>query len=134
MIRREAAIFLVVGSLTVVVDFLVYRSLVWFDLLGIDTAKAVGFVAGTLFAYFANRYWTFGHKRAMPGSWYRFIILYALTLGANVAVNAGMLGLLAEVPWSIQFAFLVATAVSATLNFLGMKFFVFKAHVAQEAL
>jgi putative flippase GtrA len=134
MIRRELAIFLVVGSLTVLVDFLAYRALLWSALLEVDPAKAVSFITGTVFAYFANRHWTFGRKQPVPGSWYRFIILYALTLGANVQVNKLMLKLLATMPWDLLLAFLVATGVSAALNFIGMKWFVFKANMAHEAL
>lgn len=134
MIRRELAVFLVVGSLTVLVDFLAYRGLLWSGLLGVDPAKAASFITGTVFAYFANRFWTFGHKPHAAGSWYRFILLYALTLGANVLVNALMLRVLSQIPSAIQLAFLVATGVSAALNFIGMKLFVFKANIANEAL
>lgn len=134
MIRRELAIFLVVGSLTVLVDFLAYRGLLWSGLLGVDPAKAASFITGTVFAYFANRHWTFGRKQHASGSWYRFILLYAITLGANVLVNAVMLKVSSGMLWALQFAFLVATAVSAALNFIGMKLFVFKANIANEAL
>ncbi|HEX5056006.1 MAG TPA: GtrA family protein [Gammaproteobacteria bacterium] len=134
MIRRELAVFLVVGSLTVLVDFLSYRGLLWSGLLAVDSAKAAGFIAGTLFAYFANRHWTFGNNPHAAGSWYRFILLYALTLGANVLVNAVMLRLFSGMPWDLQLAFLIATGVSAVLNFIGMKLFVFRANIANEAL
>lgn len=134
MIRREVAVFLVVGSLTVVVDFLSYRTLLWWGLSGVDTAKAVGFIAGTLFAYFANRHWTFGHTRPASGSWHRFAVLYTLTLGANVVVNAVALKMMVALPWALHIAFLLATGVSAILNFIGMKLFVFKAEMTKEAL
>jgi putative flippase GtrA len=48
------------------------------------------------------------------------------TLGANVLVNALILKLLADVEFAIQLAFLLATGASASLNFVGMKFFVFR--------
>jgi putative flippase GtrA len=99
---------------------------VWSGLLGVDIAKATGFLVGTVFAYFANRIWTFGHKSHAPGSAWRFTVLYAATLGANVFVNALALAVLADVTAAIQMSFLLATGVSATLNFLGMKLFVFK--------
>ena len=88
MIRRELVIFLAVGALTVLIDFMTYRGLVWTQLLGVDAAKAAGFLAGTLFAYFANRFWTFRHKRHGEGSARRFALLYAITLGVNVLINA----------------------------------------------
>ena len=132
MIKREPQIFLIVGSLTVFVDFLAYRGLIWTGLLEINSAKAIGFLAGTVFAYCANRFWTFGHKKHAPGSVWRFVLLYTLTLGSNVFVNAIGLRMLDEVSPSVLIAFLIATGVSATLNFIGMKYFVFKARVTLE--
>ncbi|MCP1446897.1 putative flippase GtrA [Pseudomonas sp. GGS8] len=126
MIKRELAVFLVVGSLTVLIDFLTYRGLVWTGWMSVDQAKAAGFLTGTLFAYFANKVWTFGHKEHAPGSVWRFVLLYAITLSANVLVNAGCLALLSTMSIAVPVAFLIATGVSAVLNFLGMKLFVFK--------
>jgi putative flippase GtrA len=94
MIKRELAIFLIVGTLTVMIDFLTYRGLVWAQLLGVDSAKGLGFLTGTVFAYFANRFWTFGHKTHAVGSAWRFIILYSLTLATNVLVNAFLMSYL----------------------------------------
>ena len=127
MMRREMAIFLVVGLLTVMLDFLIYHSLVWLGLFSADFAKAISFLAGTVFAYFANRAWTFGQTVQAAGSGWRFIFLYSLTLAANVGVNTMALKMMSGVFMAMQWAFLLATGVSACLNFLGMKLFVFKA-------
>lgn len=132
MIKRELAIFLIVGVSTVLVDFISYRGLIGFQVMEVDMAKATGFLVGTLFAYFANRFWTFGHRPHVPGSAWRFSALYASTLGANVLINALALRLLADVAFAFQLAFLLATGVSASLNFLGMKLFVFKPIPASE--
>ena len=126
MIKRESVIFLIVGASTVLVDFITYLGLIEFQVMDVDMAKATGFLVGTLFAYFANRFWTFGHKSHVPGSAWRFSALYASTLGANVLINALSLKLLVDMPIAFQLAFLLATGVSASLNFLGMKLFVFK--------
>ncbi|MCI9875261.1 MULTISPECIES: GtrA family protein [Pseudomonas] len=132
MILRELKAFLIVGILTVLIDFLTYRAIVWTAWLDIDMAKAAGFLAGTVFAYFANKKWTFDQREHAPGSAWRFIPLYAITLGANVWVNSMCLSLLHSLPGSIQMSFLFATAMSAALNFLGMKLYVFKAHTTKE--
>ena len=132
MIKRELAIFLIVGVSTVLVDFISYRGLIGFQVMEVDMAKAAGFLVGTLFAYFANRFWTFGHNPHVPGCVWRFSALYASTLGANVLTNALVLKLLADMAIAIQLAFLLATGVSACLNFLGMKLFVFKPIPAPE--
>lgn len=132
MIKRELVIFLIVGASTVLVDFMTYRGLIEFQVMEVEMAKATGFLVGTLFAYFANRFWTFGHKSHAPGNAWRFLAWYASTLGANVLINALALRLLTEMPTAIQLAFLLATGVSACLNFLGMKLFVFKPIPASE--
>ena len=125
MIRRELAVFLVVGVTTVLIDYCTYRGLAWGG-VAVDVAKAAGFLTGTVFAYVANKAWTFGHARHAPGSLWRFALLYALTLGANVLINATALRALAGARFAVQAAFLLATGTSAILNFLGMKFFVFQ--------
>lgn len=127
MMRRELPVFLVVGALTVLVDLLVYRALMASGLAATAPAKAIGFLTGTVFAYCANRRWTFNHRVATAGSAARFALLYGATLAANVAVNAAVLRILdAAAPvLAVPLAFLAATGVSATLNFIGMKTLVF---------
>ena len=90
----------------------------------VDWAKAAGFIAGTLFAYFANRHFTFeaqGGVRVFAA----FLGVYAVTLGCNVAVNHATLAVFPPGEVSLAIAFVLATAVSATLNFVGMRFAVF---------
>lgn len=133
MIRKELSVFLVVGTSTVVVDYATYVALLNWASLAVDLAKGLGFLTGTVYAYFVNRIWTFGHQQAAAGSARRFALLYALTLGANVLINAGVLRLLGEWGMARQMAFFVATGVSAVLNFLGMKLYVFQAARPHQA-
>lgn len=126
MIKREFAIFVIVGACTVLVDLMAYYSLIQFQVTEIGIAKGVGFLVGTLFAYFANRIWTFGHSSHAQGSLWRFLVLYSSTLSTNVLINAVVLHLFTDSNAVFQLAFLLATLSSACLNFLGMKFFVFK--------
>ncbi len=134
MMRREVVIFLIVGSLTVILDFLTYRLLIWTAWLNVDMAKGCGFIAGTVFAYFVNRCWTFGHKQHAPGSALRFVFLYALTLLVNVGMNTVGLSILKNNVLAVQFAFLAATGASAVLNFVGMKWVVFRSMSKDVAL
>ncbi len=123
-LHGEVGRFLIVGGTTVAIDLASYRMLLWFG-LAVALAKGLGFIAGTIFAYHANRLWTFaaeGGRRRFVG----FLALYAITLGVNVGVNGGALLLLGGGELALASAFLAATGASATLNFLGMKFLVFK--------
>ena len=126
MIRYEIAVFLIVGTLTVLIDLLTYRLFLWSGAFGVDISKGVGYLVGTSFAYIANRIWTFGYKRHVARSIMRFVLLYSLTLSANVAINALTIKVLDRVSGVFYLAFLTATATSAALNFIGMKLFVFR--------
>ncbi len=125
MIRKELASCLGVGGVTVLVDYLTDRGIVWTGLLDTNLAKGAGFLTGTVFAYFANRLWTFGARAHAAGSAWRFAALYTLTLLINIYANALMLSVLSGLPYPVQAAFVIATGLSATVNFLGMKHFVF---------
>jgi putative flippase GtrA len=121
VLQQQALRFLAVGAFTAVVDFASYRLLLAFD-LPITPAKAIGFVIGTTLSYLLNRAWTFGAGQHAVA---RFLVLYAVTLVANVAVNAAAVAALADVAGRITIAWLVAQAVASALNFLGMRSYVF---------
>ena len=125
MIKKELSMFLVVGIITVIIDFIVYNVLVEFRLSDVNVAKGVGFVSGTIFSYFMHRIWTFGHKTHKPGTAWRYVLLYMSSLGVNVSINSFVLNLSFEFQFIILLAFIVATAASTILNFIGMKWFVF---------
>ncbi len=107
------------------VDYLVYRGLVLTGLAGVNICKAAGFLVGSVFAYVVNRLWTFGDRLHHAGSWVRFGVLYAATLLINTYINAVVLSSSSSFVGSVELAFVTATGVSATLNFLGMNYFVF---------
>lgn len=127
MVKREFSIFLVVGLLTVLIDYVTYRMLSSVGGFDVTLTKGGGFLVGTVFSYFANRVWTFGHRDHASGSAWRFGVLYGATLGANVLINSLLLQVLSGRRLAWEVAFLGATGVSAALNFIGMKFFVFEA-------
>ncbi len=130
--RRELGIFLIVGLITVGIDFLSYHGFMYFQPLGledINLAKGFGFISGTVFAYFANRFWTFKQQNTSSGSLYRFAIVYIFSLVSNILVNYLCIkwfsGLTIASHVTLFIAFILATGFSAYLNFIGMKFFVF---------
>lgn len=123
MLKREATVFLIVGVTTVIVDFVAYKLLM--QLIGVDIAKAVGFITGTVFAYFANRYWTFNHQVIRKNAVFRFALLYSMTLLINIIANRLVLNFFDIDQQYVVVAFVCATGLSAVLNFSGMKWYVF---------
>ena len=124
--RRELILFLIVGIITVLIDFSIYYILLSSKLFHLDFSKALGFFCGTLFAYFANKHWTFSYTHKKKMNILKFYMLYSITLGVNVITNAVSIDFLYPlVSYALQISFVIATGFSAALNFLGMKFFVF---------
>lgn len=131
-IKRELGIFLIVGLLTIGVDFLLYRGFIYLQPFGLDSviiSKGFSFISGTIFAYFANRFWTFNQQTTGTGSVFRFMVVYVLGLIANITINYLCIEWFSSpaitMEYTLLIAFILATGVSASLNFIGMKFFVF---------
>ena len=125
LLEREVMRFLIVGSTTVLVDLVCYFVLVNLDY---DThlSKGISFSAGTVFAYFANSSYTFqGSKRGLL-VFFVFCLLYLSTLVVNVITNEMILELMGRTKLSFVLAFIFATILSAVLNFIGMKYYVFQ--------
>lgn len=116
---------MIVGFTTVAIDFAFYRLLLLAN-TPTEAAKAIGFIAGTIFAYFANKLWTFDRAKGGRSVFALFVGLYVTTLIINVGVNSGVIEILGEAEMALALGFLMATGTSATLNFVGMRMIVFR--------
>ena len=131
-IKRELGIFLIVGLLTVGIDLAIYSGFIYLQPFGLDSiniAKGFSFISGTIFAYFANRFLTFNQQITGAGSVLRFLVVYILGLITNITINYLYIKWFNSPAFTLEYtlliAFILATGVSATLNFIGMKFFAF---------
>lgn len=122
---KEIRYFLIIGILTVLIDYGVY-SFSSKTILNISQAKSAGFLIGTIFAFFANRNLTFKSENKFWLHLSKFVLLYSGTLVVNVMINKFILDHLPFYSFQIYIAFFIATSSSALLNFFGMKHFVFK--------
>jgi putative flippase GtrA len=101
----------------------------WAGIDSVNLTKGIGFIGGTIFSYFVNCFWTFNQQTTGAGSAGRFILVYLVSLVANIVVNYLSIdwlkasALISE--YILLTAFILATGVSAIINFIGMKFFVF---------
>ena len=126
VVGKERANFLLVGFSAVGIDLSVYYLLFNMMAIGINISKIAGFLSGAIFAYFANRYFTFSHSGAMAPSMVRFILLYAATLALNIYSNNQMFHWLLNFDYHLIISFLFATSLSTVANYIGMKFYVFR--------
>jgi|GEM_PF-461043 putative flippase GtrA len=124
-LEHEAIRFLIVGGATVFVDLVCYFVLVSLDY---DThlSKGISFSAGTIFAYFANSNYTFQGSKGNSFIFFIFCLLYLSTLVINIVTNEIVLESMGRTNISFVFAFVIATMLSAILNFIGMKYYVFQ--------
>ena len=124
MLKYEFTRFLLVGCSTVFIDLICYSILI---LMGFDTdvSKGISFSIGAIFAYLANKNFTFQSTFYGLVQFSLFITLYSSTLFLNVTSNEFLLDFFGRTHVSLIVAFVIATILSASLNFLGMKYIVF---------
>ena len=127
LLKNEINRFLLVGITTVIIDLSAYSFLLFLEL---DTyiSKGISFNIGALFAFYANKNFTFKSNTKSPFKFILFLILYLATLSVNVSLNEKILSYIGKSDMSLFIAFVIATAMSATINFLGMKYIVFKSN------
>ena len=123
-ISKPISYFLIVGIFTVFIDYSVYTFLN--NLISNNSlAKIVGFLSGTIFSFLANRSITFKNQNNILGQLIIFFFLYSTTLIINVVINKNLLNWLFDYNYKVHISFIVATSVTAIINFTGMKYLVF---------
>lgn len=140
---KQVTKFAISGVLAVMVDFFVYFAISQF--LDLNVSKGLSFCSGMFVTYNLNKYWTWRQRDKNNKRFGKFVGLYLAAMLVNIFANGYFIGLLSdsEAVFSIRdqfgvlnhfftikvdkiLAFLIATVISATLTFLGQKFWLFK--------
>lgn len=132
--KRQLGKFLILGGLAAVIDWLFYSLLRGFFYY--SAAKTFSFLAATGFFYLTSNFFVFEKKRCSWAESVRFVLFYVVTLSLHVMVNKILLALLPQIEafsaywplWSTDYffwAYFFAAAMSASLNFLGQKMWIF---------
>jgi putative flippase GtrA len=120
--------FLVVGGSSVAVDLICYAVLL--NHMDRIAAKGLSYLAGVLFGFAGNKFWTFESQRRSYSEPAIYFLLYLSTMVLNIAINSWVFHNLQN--WnraedaSQLLAFLVATGVTTVINFLGLKHLAFR--------
>ncbi len=125
-VLSELKKFLAVGMIAVSLDWGIYLALTNFFDVGAVPSKGLSYVIGTIFAFIANGRLVFQSDLA-PVNFLKHLSLYTFSLLANTLLFAY---------WESNFSFeslinlgaalLTSTFVSTVINFVGMRFWVFK--------
>ena len=125
VLQKQVTRFLLIGIFVTTIDYAVYQFLLlYFD--NFFVPKGIGFITGTLLAYLLNRRYTFSSRRNINSSINSFFSLYLISLVVNTNLNSLVISLFGNDTVTLNLAFVLATIASATINFVGMKFYVFK--------
>jgi putative flippase GtrA len=138
-LKKQLIKFTLTGILAVIVDLTCYYILLnvlperVLSMISNEAfAKAVSFICGMTVTYTLNKFWTWNQNNHSRKSVLKFALFYGLSLIVNVVVNSVLLFMMHEyaslfdLPYKYVIAFVGATGVSASLNFIGQKFWVFK--------
>jgi putative flippase GtrA len=119
--------FVLVGSLSAVVDYGIYQLLLHVDLHA-AFAKAISFICGTTTAYLLNKRFTFdAPATGGAGRFTGFLVLYGTTFFVNVGVNQLALHLIADGTTArTTIAWVLAQGAATTINFLVLRTVVFR--------
>ncbi len=116
--------FGIVGIFASFINYSVFFTL--FTVFGINylLSSALGFLSGVFGGFPFNRKWTFANKEAFVRSLaIKYLLVYVTTLLSSLVILALLVETLKLLP---QYANLLILAYTATGNFLGLKFLVFK--------
>ena len=125
-LQKEFTKFCVVGFISTFVNYTIF--FISYEYLGTYyvIASGIGYVAGVSLGYILNRRWTFFESKSHTKKLREFT-MYALVYIVSLAAGLFLLKLLVEFfNLNPLFANVLVTGLSATINFTGLKFFVFK--------
>jgi len=118
--------FLFVGTIAVCLDWGIYLALTNFFGVEAVLAKAMSYMIGTIFAFIANGRLVFQTDLGTINL-LKHLLLYTFTLLANTLVIAFWeSNFFSDSHIRVGVALLTATFVSTVINFVGMRFWVFK--------
>ncbi len=117
---RQILRFLVVGGTAFFVDYFIYLlTAMFFDIL---FAKAISFIIATVYTYLLNKLWTFNSKEFQKYEIVKLIIQYTFSMSVNTLVNK-----IVFIIFEIKIiGVIAATSVCLIINYLGLKYFVFR--------
>lgn len=130
LLWREALKFGAVGGLGWIIDNGIY-TILWHGPMSEGTIKArvISTIVATLFAWFANRYWTFRHRRSerVWKEFALFLVMNGLGLGIVLACQVISRYVLGFTSFSADFIAggVIGLILGTIFRFLAYRYFVF---------
>jgi putative flippase GtrA len=114
--------FLLIGGISTLISFSVFTALIRLCNFHYILANFFAFALSVIFSYNMNKKWSFAVEKGRSHLFgYSLIYLSSLVLGTLILkIAIGIFGIIPEI------AFIVSLFFTTTMNFIGIKFFVFK--------
>ena len=123
--------FTLIGGINTAVDYGVFFLLHTLLSVGSLIAQVISFSSGVICSYFLNRHFTFKAQNKMTTSEViKFVILNLIAMGSSVLVVWICETYLGISPYIAKLASML---VSFTINYIGNRFFIFKAQVDNQS-
>lgn len=119
--------YVIAGLICVGIDAIIYSTLYTFG-VSMNVAKLVGITTSVVCAYFINTIWSFRNKISLKSA-IKFATVYTTSIICNVYINAIVYKEFSSTSlelYAIYIAFLIATCFSVVIDFLGLKFWIYK--------
>jgi len=124
--NREIGIFLINGFIAVIVAYIVYMVLISAS-LDMYLSSLISYFSAMLYGYIANKKITFKSRDNISfTNVIKYIGLHLCTMIIYVYLNSYFVVMLEEYKFSLLIAFILPISLTATLNFWGLRFWVFK--------
>ena len=129
--KAESSRFIIVGVANTVIGTSVM--LIAYNLFGLGywISSALNYIVGSIFSYFANKYFTFKSEKKSWNEIVRFIVnivvCYTIAYGiAKPLINMLLGQMNLSVSIMDQISMMMGMCIFIVVNFCGQKFFVFK--------
>lgn len=129
--QTEGIRFIIVGVANTVIG--TAAMLFAYNILGFGywISSILNYVVGSIFSYFANKYFTFKSEEKSPKELLRFVLNIVVCYVISYSVAKPIIGMLLgqlNLTTSVfeQISMLTGTGIFIVINFCGQKFFVFK--------
>jgi putative flippase GtrA len=122
LLNRELVRYFLAGISAVIVDLAVYLVLIHYTTTDPSTAKKYSFIAGGIWAFFINKFFTFRKHAVKLKEPFLFILVYLIGFLLNSVIHNAVLASTGITLLS----FICATFVSVVWNYAGQKWIVFR--------
>ncbi len=114
--------FLLIGAASTLISFSVFSALIRLFDVHYILANFFAFILSVIFSYNMNKKWSFEVEKSQSHL-FSYGLLYLSSLAMGTLILKITIGIFEVIP---EIAFIISLFFTTTMNFIGVKFFVFK--------